>query len=148
MLKLETTYNLENNIEVMDRTVEGSVILTKLLKEFGMYNYYIESRNILEGLEAYVNFYIWNEEDLTKKLDKLFSEYDKIYNFIKESEYYKDIPEERQTDMLHEFTLVYTSIKFLLPDIYNIYKTMRENMEEEKKKEQILDNFLKDLKNL
>ena len=148
MLKLETTYNLENNIEVMDRTVEGSVILTKLLKEFGMYNYYIESRNILEGLEAYVNFYIWNEEDLTKKLDKLFSEYDKIYNFIKESEYYKDIPEERQTDMLHEFTLVYTSIKFLLPDIYNIYKTMRENMEEEKKKEQILDNFLNDLKNL
>lgn len=148
MLKLETTYNLMNNIEIMDRTIEGSIILTKILKEFGMYTYYIESRNILEGLEAYVNFYIWNEEDLSKKLDLLYTEYEKIYNFIKESEYYKNIPEERQTDMLHEFTLVYTSIKFLLPDMYNIYKTMRENMEEEKKKEQILDNFLKDLKNL
>ena len=148
MLKLETTYNLMNNIEIMDRTIEGSAILNKFLKGFGMYNHYIESRKIQDGLEAYVNFYIWNEEDLTKKLDKLFGEYDKIYNFIKESEYYKDIPEERQTDMLHEFTLVYTSIKFLLPDIFNKYKVIRENMEEEKKKEQILDNFLKDLKNL
>lgn len=148
MLKLETTYNLMNNINEMDKTVEGSAILNKLLKGFGMYINYIEPRKIQDGLEAYVNFYIWNEEDLVKKLDVLHTEYEKIYNFIKESDYYRSIPEERQVDMLHEFTLVYTSIKFLLPDIFNMYQELRKKEEEEKKKEQILDNFLKDLKNL
>ena len=148
MLKLETTYNLEENVNNMDRTIEGTAILDKLLENFGVYTHYIERRKIQEGLEAMVHFNIWNEQDLVDKLDKLFSEYDKIYNFIKNSDYYKTIPETRKKSMLDEFNLVYVSIKFLLPDMFNMISELRRKQEEENKEKQIVENFLNDLKKL
>lgn len=148
MLKLETTYNIENNVKNMDGTIESSAILTKLLKEFGIYTNYIDSRNVVEGLEAMVRFYIWNQEDLVKKLDLLFDTYKKINDFLLESHYYKSLSKETQEKLIGDFNDIYFSIKFLLPDIYNVYKVIREKMEEEKKKKQILDNFLNDLEKL
>lgn len=141
MLKLKTTYNLESNIEKIDRTTEGSAILNKLLKEFGVYTHYIESRNIVEGLEAVVRFYIWSEDSLVKKLDLLFDTYRKINDFLMESQYYESLPEEDKKKLVDAFSSIYFSLKFILQDIYQIYKVIREKMEEEKRQKQITDKF-------
>ena len=148
MLKLKTTYNLENNIEKLDKTTIGSAIVDKLLKGFGVYTHYVESRNLVEGLEAVVRFYIWSEEGLVKKLDLLFNEYHKINEFLLESDYYKTLSEENQKKLASDFNSVYFSIKFLLQDIFGLYKVIREEMEEEKKKKEITDKFLSDLEKL
>lgn len=144
MLSLNTTYNLENNLEKMDRTAEGSAILEKLLKKFGMYTHYIDSRNVVEGLEAVVRFYIWSEEGLVKKLDLLFDNYKKINDFLLGSQ----LPEEDKKKLVDNFNSTYFSLKFILTDIYNIYKNIREKEEEEKKKKEITEKFLSDLEKL
>lgn len=148
MLKLETTYNLENNIENLDKTTIGSAMVNKLLKGFNIRRHYIESRNLLEGLESIVRFYIWNQEDLVKKLDVLFSEYKKINDFLMESQYYKTLPEEKQEKIIGDFNNLYFSIKFILQDIYSIYKNIREKEEEEKKQKKITEDFINALEQL
>ena len=144
MLKLKTTYNLEQNINKMDRTTEGSAILNKFLKGFGVYTHYIESRNLIEGLEAVVRFYIWSEEGLVKKLDLLFDNYRKINEFLLGSQ----LPEEDKKKLVDDFNCIYFSLKFILTDIYNIYKNIREKDEEEKQRKQITDKFLSELEKL
>jgi len=148
MLKLETTYNLEQNMKAMDGTIEGSAMVNKLLKGFGMRTNYVEFRNIIEGLEAIVRFYIWNDDDLVKKLDLLFSEYKKINDFIMKSEYYKILPEEKQEKVVGDFNNLYFSIKFLLQDIFNIYQNIRKKIEEEEKQKKITEKFLSELESL
>lgn len=148
MLKLETTYNFRNNVNDMDRTGIGSAIVNKLLKGIGMYTHYIDSRNIVEGLETIVRYYIWSEDDLKTKSDLALSEYTKIRDFLINSEFYKVLSESDKVALLRQFEDVYDSIKFLLPDIYNEYRVIREKEEEEKKQQQIVDNFLNDLDKL
>ena len=148
MLKLETTYNLEQNMKAMDGTIEGSAMVNKLLKGFNIRTHYIESRDLLEGLESIVRFYIWNQEDLVKKLDLLFSEYKKINDFLMESQYYKSLPEEKQEKLVGDFNNLYFSIKFILTDIFNVYQNFRKKEEEIKKQKQITDKFLSDLESL
>lgn len=148
MLKLETTYNLEQNLKNMDRTVEGSAILNKFLKGFNIRTHYIESRNLIEGLESIVRFYIWNQENLVKKLDLLFDEYRKINEFVLGSEYYKKLPEKNQEQLVGDFNNVYFSLKFILTDIFNIYQIIRRKEEEEKAKRKITEEFLNALEKL
>lgn len=148
MLKLNTTYNFRNNINEMDRTIENSAIVNKLLKGIGMYTHHIESRNVVEGLETIVKYYIWSEDDLKNKLDLVLEQYTKIRDFLINSEYYKTLNESTRIDILRQFKDVYDSIKFLLPDMYNEYRVIREKEEEEKKQQQIVDNFLHDLDKL
>ena len=148
MLNLKTTYNLEQNLKNMDETTIGSAMVDKLLKGFGVYTHYIESRNLLEGLEAVVRFYIWSEDSLVKKLDLLFDNYRKINEFLLESQYYKTLSKENREKITSNFNSLYFSIKFLLPDVYNIYKVIREKIEEEEKQKKIVDNFLNDLESL
>ena len=148
MLKLETSYNLEQNMKAMDGTIEGSAMVNKLLKGFNIRTHYIESRDLLEGLESIVRFYIWNQEDLVKKLDLLFSEYKKINDFLMESQYYKSLPEEKQEKLVGDFNNLYFSIKFILTDIFNVYQNFRKKEEEIKKQKQITDKFLSELESL
>ena len=148
MLKLNTTYNLENNIEKLDKDTIGSAMVDKLLKGFGVYTHYIESRNLTEGLEAVVRFYIWSHDALVKKLDSLFNEYHKINEFLLESEYYKTLSEENQKKMVSDFNSVYFSIKFLITDIYDVYEVIRKKIEEEKKQKKITEDFINALEKL
>ena len=148
MLKLETTYNLEQNLKNMDETTIGSAMINKLLKGFNIRTHYVESRNILEGLESIVRFYVWNQEDLVKKLDTLFDMYRKINDFLLESQYYQNLPKENREKLIGDFNSLYFSLKFLLQDIFGLYKVIREKEEEEKKQKKITEDFINALEQL